>query len=313
MAGGAPYPTGWQNGRLVPSNQVSIPLLAPGVSFAAAVFEGVRGYRQADGTVALFRLPEHLERLVYSARLLGLEDLPDPDMLTQALHRMLSRDAVTEDCYIRLHVHVDGSGDMSAIGPLGVAMVARPRPQLTQRLEQGLRCQVSSWRRIGDNASPPRAKAAANYLNSRLAAIQARADGYDTAILLTESGHVAEGPGSCLFMVRDGVLLTPGVTSGILESITRDTVLRLARASGLFADVIERDIDRTELHAASEVLMVGTGMEITPVVGVDRLAVAEGARGPLTQALQDRYFTLVRGGVTAPAGWLDPITYELET
>ena len=314
MAGEAVFPIGWQNGAFVPAAAVTLPLLAPGVTYAASVFEGIRAYAQGDGSgVALFRLDEHLDRLRRSCAVLGLDEIPDMAEMAQVLVDLMARNAVCEDTYIRLQVYVDGDGEMTARGPTGAAALARPRPQLTARLETGIRAQVSSWRRVGDNASPPRVKAAANYLNGRLAGLQARADGYDTALLLTEDGQVAEAPGACVLLVRDGALLAPPVTAGILESLTRDAVLRLAREIGVTAQVIERPVDRTELYAASEVMLVGTGAEVTPVVGIDRFIVGAGKRGPVTRALQDIYFATVRGTRSAPDGWLTHIPKTQES
>lgn len=316
MAGGPVFSLGWQNGAFVPAGDVTLPLLAPGVTYAASVFEGIRAYAQDAGQgIALFRLEEHLDRLGRSCEILGLDDIPDRADMVRSVVELMARNGVTEDTYIRLQVYVDGDGEMTARGPTGVAMLARPRPQLTERLETGIRCQVSSWRRIGDNASPPRVKAAANYLNGRLAGLQARADGYDTALLLTEDGQVAEAPGACVLLVRDGILLAPPVTAGILESLTRDTVLRHARDTRVVAQVTERSVDRTELYAACEVMLVGTGMEVTPVVGIDRFAVGGGIRGPVTQRLQELYFAAVRGQSPTPDGWLTyvPNTQESAT
>jgi len=313
MAGGPVFFIGWQNGAFVPSDQVMLPLLAPGVTYAASVFEGIRAYALEGGGVALFRLAEHLDRLWQSCAVLGLDEIPDPKEMGHVITDLMARNNVTEDTYIRIQVYVDGDGEMTARGPTGIAILARPRPQLTARLENGIRCQVSSWRRIGDNASPPRVKAAANYLNGRLAGLQAKADGYDTALLLTENGQVAEAPGACVLLVRDGAMLAPPVTAGILESLTRDTVLGQAREMGVTTQVTERPVDRTELYAASEVMLVGTGMEVTPVVAIDRFVVGTGTRGPVTKALQDRYFATVRGTHPAPDGWLTQTTQESPT
>ncbi len=314
MAGGPIYPLGYLDGAIVAAQDVRLPLLAPGVTYAASVFEGVRGYLSHDGAVLnLFRLQEHMERLVRSTEILGLDDIPTAQSLAEATQEVMARNAVNEDCYIRIQVYLGGEGDMTSRGPTGVAILARPRPQLPDRLERGIRCQVSSWRRIADNASPARAKAAANYFNGRLAGLQAKADGYDTALILTQEGTVAEAPGACVLIIRDNVLITPPVTSGILESLTRDTVLRRARAIGLADDVVERPVDRTELYAASEVMLVGTGMEVVPVVGIDRFTVADGNRGPITKALQDDYFSIVRGAETVPAHWLSPTRPQQET
>jgi len=313
MAGGQAYPVGYLDGAFVLAEQVRLPLLAPGVTYAASVFEGIRGYQMENAQrIALFRLGEHLERLVRSCEVLGLDEIPSVEEMEAATLGLMARNPVDEDCYIRIQVYVGGDGEMTARGPTGVAILARPRPQLAERLQRGVRCQVSSWRRLSDNASPPRAKAAANYLNGRLAGLQARADGYDTALLLTEAGDVSEAPGACLLMVRDGVLVAPPVTADILESLTRDTVLACARQGGGVRQVIERTVDRTELYAASEVMLVGTGMEVTPVVGIDRFAVGDGRRGPVTRQLQDAYFAQVRGAAATPAGWLTPVERQLE-
>ncbi len=314
MAGGTIYPVGYLDGAFVDAAEVRLPLLAPGVTYAASVFEGIRGYLSHEGGgVALFRLHEHMERLVRSARVLGLDEIPSAEEMTAATLDLIARNGVAEDCYIRAQVYLGGDGEMTARGPTGVAILARPRPQLPDRLERGLRCQVSNWRRNADNASPPRIKAAANYFNGRLAGLQAKADGYDTALILTEAGKVAEAPGACLAIVRDDQFITPSVTEGILESLTRDTILRRAGRIGLLADVVERPIDRTELYAASEVMLFGTGMEIVPVVGIDRFEIGAGRRGPVTKALQDDYFALVRGATDAPGGWLSPVPSQKET
>lgn len=314
MAGGTVYPVGYLDGSFIDAAEVRLPLLAPGVTYAASVFEGIRGYLSHEGGgVALFRLREHIERLIRSAQVLGLDDIPSAGELEAATLDLIARNDVDEDCYIRAQVYLGGDGEMTARGPTGVAILARPRPQLPDRHEHGLRCQVSSWRRNPDNASPPRIKAAANYFNGRLAGLQAKVDGYDTALILTEAGKVAEAPGACIAIVRDDQFITPPVTDGILESLTRDTILRRAGRIGIVADVIERQVDRTELYAASEVMLFGTGMEIVPVVGIDRFEIGSGSRGPVTRALQDDYFALVRGTTDAPEGWLSPVPRQRET
>ncbi len=161
---------------------------------------------------------------------------------------------------------------------------------------------VSSWHRISDNASPPRIKTTANYVNARLAVHQARADGYDGALMLTPDGKVSEAPIACFFMVRDGRLITPSASSNILESITRDTILtRYLELTGEPADV--RAIDRSELYLADEAFLCGTGQEILPVTAIDRLPVGDGEIGPLTDRLRQDYFDLVRGVIPDHAEW----------
>ena len=171
--------------------------------------------------------------------------------------------------------------------------------------KDGLDVQVSSWTRISDATMPPRVKAASNYHNSRLALLQARADGYDSAILLSAEGKVTEGPGAALFMVRGDRLITPPVTSGVLESITRDTVMVLAPESGL--SVHEREVDRTELYVADELFACGSAAEVTPILSVDRIPVGSGAIGPGTRAIQAAYLATVRGERPDTQGWLTPV------
>ena len=165
---------------------------------------------------------------------------------------------------------------------------------------------VASWRRISDDTVPPRLKSGANYQNSRLAQTEARVNGYDTSIILNHRGTVAEGPGACLMMVRDGKLVTPPVTAGILESITRTTLMDLT-ARELGVDVVEREIDRTELYVADEVFMCGSGLEVLPITSIDRIPIGEGARGSMTKRIQDVYFAAARGELPAYRHWLTPV------
>jgi branched-chain amino acid aminotransferase len=171
--------------------------------------------------------------------------------------------------------------------------------------KSGLDVQVSSWTRISDNSMPPRIKAVPNYHNSRLALMQARADGYDDAILLSSDGKVTEGPGYAIFMLRGGRLITPPVTSGILESVTRDSVMALAAEAG-FA-VQEREIDRTELYVADELFFCGSAAEVTPILSVDRIPVGSGAVGPRTEALRSAFLATTRGQTPDTHSWLTPI------
>ena len=201
-----------------------------------------------------------------------------------------------------------GAHNFNTLGPTidnGVYITAVPWPQ-PQALWDGVSACVSSWRRISDDTVPPRLKAGANYQNSRLAQTEAKVDGYDTAIILNQRGTVAEGPGACLMMVRDGKLATPPVTAGILESITRTTLMHLA-ARELGMDVVEREIDRTELYVADEVFMCGSGLEVLPITSVDRIAVGNGTRGSLTKRIQDVYFAAARGEMPAYRSWLTPV------
>jgi branched-chain amino acid aminotransferase len=182
-------------------------------------------------------------------------------------------------------------------------MLAFERPSVVDK--KGVRATLSAWRRLQDTAMSPRVKASANYLNSRTAMVDAKLKGFDWPVLLNADGKVSEGPGQNVFLVRDGVLVTPRTTDAILEGVTRDTVLALARELGI--PVQEREVDATELYVADELFFAGTAMEVRPIREIDGYTVGEGAIGPLTERLQDAYFRLVRGGDAAHAGWLTPV------
>jgi len=170
----------------------------------------------------------------------------------------------------------------------------------------GITCCVSSWERISDKSLPPRVKAGPNYLNSRMAQLEAKNNGFDSALFLNREGKLSEAPSSCVFIVRRGELITPPVTASILESITRDTIIKIAR-NDLGLSVIERDIDRTELYICDEIFLCGTTMEIVPVISVDKMAVGNSKKSQLTKTIKQRYFDVVRGKVDAYKEWISPL------
>jgi branched-chain amino acid aminotransferase len=293
------------NGKQMPYGEAVIPVMSPGLNYAAGVFEGIRAYwNEAAKQLYIFRLDEHLKRLAFSMRVLRFDPMPNVADIASQIVADIRANGYREDTYIRLNAFVDEWGEVTAQGPVSTTIVCRPRPRAAG-FQTGQDFCVSSWRRLSDNASPPRSKSTANYLNSRLAGIEAKTNGYHGAIILTERGTVAEGPSGCIFMVRDGRLVTPSVTSGILESVTRDTLMTLGREDGI--ESLEREIDRTELYMADEVFYCGTGQEIVPIVSVDRMKVGQGTPGPLTRALQQRYDALVRGHTNAHGNWRRPV------
>ncbi|MEQ8349390.1 MAG: branched-chain-amino-acid transaminase [Sneathiellaceae bacterium] len=290
------------NGEVVPLAEARIHCLSPAVTSAVNVFEGLRAYWNADdGQLHVFRLEEHLQRLFYSARVMRIDHDYTAAQFRDFVLQLLRRNEVRDSVHMRIHLYVDEDGFMTATGPAGmfVSCVFRPTSKLAAT---GCQAQVSSWTRISDNMSPPRVKTPANYFNGRLAALQAKADGYDTAILLSQTGRVTEGPGACLFMLRAGRLITPDVSHDILESITRATLIQGA-AEWLGIEVEERPIARTELYAAEEVFFCGTGQEVLPIVGIDRLPVGTGEVGPVTAALQRHFFDVARGADAAHPEW----------
>ena len=294
-----------QNNKLVPYVDAKISVMAPGLTFAALVFEGYRAYWSDDAQdLYIFRLDDHMRRLAFSMNLLELDDPPSIDTFTRDILETLKANDFKEDTYIRLQVYVDEWGSMLATGPVGSTVICRPRPRVAD-FETGKRFIVSSWRRNAENASPPRIKASANYLNSRLAGLEAKRQGTGGAILLNEDGTVSEGPGGCLFVLRGGVFTTPGVTSGILESVTRRTILDIA--GPLDIPVAERALGRTELYLADEAFYCGTGQEIMPIVAFDGRPVGEGVPGPVTRRLQAAFDGIVRGRNDAYRNWLTPV------
>ncbi len=281
------------NGRYVPWRDATVHVFSPFAKYGAAVFEGVRGYwSETRGKMLLFRLREHMERLELSQRIMRFDRIVAADEMCDAALELVRRNGFRTSVHIRPTVYVDGEGESSARSPIGCFITAVPRGT-PQRVTDGCTAQVSSWERISDRSMPARAKVNANYNNSRLAGIQARIDGYDAAIMLNSRGKVAEGQGMCLFLVRNGVAVTPSVTSDILESITRDTVLALLGEMGI--DTVERDVDRSEFFAASEAFFCGTGWEITPINAVDGSPIGAGRPGSITKCLQRAYFDLVTG------------------
>lgn len=294
------------NGELVPFADARVHPLSLAVAYATAVFEGIRAYRNPHtGAHAFFRLDDHLRRLQRGMRVLRFERVYEMDWLRAQLCRLVLANEPDDDVYVRLLCYIEGIGPMASTGPVGMAAAAMPRER-SKQADTGLSLGVSSWARLGDNASPPRVKATANYHNGRLAMLQARADGYDGALMLTAAGKVSEAPIAAFFMVRDGQLISPSRTSGILESITRDTVVELYRELH-GRPVEEREVDRSELYFADEAFVCGTGQEIQPVVAIDRMPVGDGTVGPVTIRLRERYFDVVRGLVGDRAAWRTPV------
>jgi branched-chain amino acid aminotransferase len=300
----------WMNGKVIPWGECVVHGRSAGGFMGGNVFEGVRAYWSArDGELYVFKHEEHLERLQRSMKTVRLEVPFTLREIGQGALDLLKANEFRQDAhFIPVAFFGMGANNFNTLGPTvdnGVYITAVSWPQ-PAALRDGAAACVASWRRISDDTVPPRLKAGANYQNSRLAQTEARVDGYDTAIILNQRGTVAEGPGACLMMVRGGKLVTPPVTAGILESITRSTLMDLA-ARELAVDVVEREIDRTELYVADEVFMCGSGLEVLPITSVDRIPVGGGTRGSLTARIQDVYFAAARGELPAYRHWLTPV------
>ena len=297
----------WMNGRIVPWDESRVHVNTDAVLRGASVFEGIRAYRSARGDdLLLFRTGDHMHRLFdTSMRFLRMRAPYGREELVQGAIDLLRANGVRDDAHVRIVVYfdqVDAGRELEA--ETGAFILAFERPQ-SPRLTAGVRATLSPWRRLSDSSMSPRVKASANYLNGRVAGVDARSKGFDTSVMLNEHGRVSEGPGQNVFLVRDGVLITPRKTDAILEGITRDTVLGLA--SGLGLTVEEREVDPTELYIADELFFAGTAWEVTPVVEIDTYRVGDGAIGPLTARVQAAYFDLVRGRVETPEAWLTPV------
>ncbi len=282
----------WMNGELVPEPEAKLPINSAAVFYATNCFEGLRAYwSAADEEMYCFRLADHFARLRESMKMMRFSVPYTDAQLYEAVRRVLTGNDLREDIHMHLVAYVAGAG-LDATEPTGLYINPRRRGRVN---EAGMRCCITSWVRTSDNAIPIRLKSGSNYQNGRLATLQAKADGYDGPIFLNGQGHVAEGSGATFFMVRRGRLVTPPLTADILESITRTTIIQDLAPRVLGQDVVEREIDRTEVYVADEAFFCGSGYEITPIVSIDRFPLGDGRVGPLTRRLASAYMDLVRG------------------
>ncbi len=295
----------WFDGRLVRVKNAKINVLSPTSQYGLNVFEGIRCYwSEEKKQLFAFRLEDHLKRLKQSQKLLLLEEKYSIEELREAFLTVVRANGYHEDIAVRQTLFVDGLGSWYSASPVNLFISPIPKSKTNPEYQKkGLHCCISSWQRINDNALSPRIKCGANYMNSRMAQLEALRNGYDTAIFLNKDGNVAEGPGSCLFMVKAGALITPLLTDSVLESITRDTIIRIARDM-LHIPVIERSIDRTELYTCEEAFLCGSAMEITPILSVDHYQVGSGDTGALTLAIHRTYLDIVTNAVPDQYHWL---------
>jgi branched-chain amino acid aminotransferase len=302
----------WMDGRIVAPADAVVSVFTQTAMRGANVYEGLRAYWDSDaGVLNVWKLEGHLDRLFQSMKIMRMTPPFTREQLRQGVLDWARANAFREDVHFRLVVYLGdgGSGGLRAFRPgeieLGACIFGGPRPH-PQALEKGLHVAVSSWRRIADDVMPPRVKAGANYQNNRLAAMQARTDGYDDALMLTREGKLAEATGAAVMLVREGELVTPPVTSGVLESLTRKFILTLQQRRGNQPPV-QREVDRTELYIADEIFLCGTAEEVTPVVSVDRIAVGDGVPGPITRQFQHWLWEAARGRDPEWRGDLTPV------
>ena len=293
----------WFNGKLIPFDQANIHVLSHVVHYGSSVFEGIRCYETDRGS-GVFRLREHLQRLVDSARIYRMDIGYTVEELENATLETISNSGL-RSCYIR-PVSYRGMGAMG-VNPLNnpvetfIAVWEWGAYLGAEALEEGVDVQVASWNRMAPNTHPALAKAGGNYLNASLVKMDAVLNGYTEGIMLSVDGYVAEGSGENLFLIRDGKIYTAPTSLSILPGITRDAVITLARERGY--EVEERQLPREALYVADELFFTGTAAEVTPIRSVDRYTIGAGRRGPITAELQQAFFDVVKRGED-PHGWL---------
>lgn len=298
----------FRDGEYVRYRDVSLRLMTHAFSYGTGCFEGMRAYwNERDRQLYLLQAVPHFQRLLRSARVLRMSVGYSVEQLVEAAREILRRNQFEQDCFLRPNV-------FKASEEIGVRLTG-VRDSVTIHalpfgnyidMDRGLRCIVSSWRRISDQSLPARAKISGSYVNSALAKSEALDAGFDEAIVLGDTGHVSEGSAENLFIIRDGVAYTPPVTDDILEGITRGCVIELLRKE-LGIQVVERSIDRTELYVCDEILLCGTAAQVTSVVEIDRRQVGSGEIGEVARRLQASYFAAVKGDNPKYLNWLTPV------
>lgn len=294
----------WHNGKVVPWAEGTVHVMAAGLQYGASVFEGIRAY-DTPGGAKIFRLTDHLKRLYASARIYEMAIPYTLDEVTKACREVIAANGYGA-CYLRPVAYRGlGGFGLSAETPIDVSVATWQMGAYlgVGVLEQGIDACVSSWQRFAPNTIPAGAKAGGNYLSGTLIAREARRLGFGEGIALASTGLLSEGAGENLFLVFDGALHTTPVSAALLNGITRNTIITLARANGI--EVVERDLPREYLYLCDELFMCGTAAEITPIRSVDGREVGAGRRGPVTERLQDLFFGLFRGTTPDTHGWLE--------
>ena len=299
----------WFNGRLVPWEKATVHVLTHALHYGSSIFEGIRAY-ETPGGVVIFRLADHTRRFYESAKIYRMQLPFTPEQVNAACREAVAANELARGAYIR-PVAFRGYGEMGVVPknepPVDVAVAAWEWGKYlgSDSEAEGVDVCVSSWQRVAPNTLPALAKAGGNYLSSQLITMEAKRLGFAEGIGLSSDGTVSEGGGENLFLVRDGVLMTPALAHSVLGGITRDTIIRLAKLQGL--EVRECAIPRELLYLADELFFTGTAVEVTPIRSVDRIQVGAGRRGPVTEALQKAFFGLFDGRTEDRWGWLDRV------
>lgn len=295
----------WFDGKFVKWEEATIPVMSHVLHYGTSVFEGIRAYF-AKNNLYIFRLKDHMERLHRSARVYSFALNYSAKELCDATIDLLRRISIKESCYIRPLTFVGMHGidlNITRDSPTHTVIITFPFAKYFKG--EGIKACVSSWRRIHDTSTPPMAKAAGNYLNSILATQESRNNGYNESILLDTEGNVSEAAGENIFIVRNKKIYTPFTAFSVLEGITRDSAMTIARNMGY--ELAERPIVRTELYMADEVFLTGTAAEIIAVTNIDGHQVGDGREGPVTRSIREMYTKIVSAEIKEYLGWLTPV------
>lgn len=297
----------WHNGKFIRWEDAKIHVLSHVVSYGSSVFEGIRCYETSSGP-AIFRLREHVRRLIDSAKIYRIDTGFSIDQLSQAMVDVVAINKM-RSCYIRPIV-LRGYGDIGVMprnNPIETYIACWEWGKYlgADALAQGVDVCISSWSRNAPNTMPTLSKAGGNYLSSQLIRMEADVNGYAEGIALDTSGFISEGSGENIFVIRDGKIFTPPLSASVLAGITRDTLVTLARDAGI--EVVETNILREMLYIADEIFFTGTAAEVTPVRSIDKVKIGNGRRGPITEKLQSEFFGIVNGTARDRFGWLTPV------
>jgi len=294
----------WMNGKLVPFKNAKVHVLTHALHYSTAVFEGIRCYNTPKGS-AIFRLPEHIDRLFNSAKMYSMKMPYNKKQITDAVIKTV-KNSTLKECYIRPIAYY-GYGELGLTptqNKIDVAIACWPWKMGESKAGKfsGAKCKVSSWIRIDSAAQPMKAKAASNYANAALARVEALNEGYDEAIMLNNQGKIAEGSAENIFVLKDNQIITPPSSAGVLEGITRDSVIQIIEENG--GQVIEGDLDREDLYVAEEVFMTGTAAEVKSVTEIDQTTIGNGKPGKVTKALQKSFIDITMGKDERFLHWL---------
>jgi len=297
----------WMNGKLVPFKDAKVHVLTHALHYSTAVFEGIRCYNTPKGSM-IFRLPEHVDRLFKSAKMYSMKLPYSKNEISKAIIETVKASKLKE-CYIRPIAYY-GYGVLGLTPTpnkidLAIACWEWKLGESSAGKVSGARCKVSSWLRIDSRSQPMQAKAASNYANAALARVEALKDGYDEAIMLNYNGKVSEGSAENIFLINNGEIFTPPLSAGILNGITRDSVIKIAKADEI--SITEANIDREDLYVADEVFMTGTAAEVKSVTEIDNITIGDGKPGKITRKLQNAFLNVAMGKDKRFSKWLTPI------